>query len=151
MFDLYAEFVALIRSLEGNGIDYALCGGLALAVHAQPRATVDIDLLAPDSALEAIEKIIYGLGYTIASDPMEFGGGATRIRRWSKPYPDGDVLSVDVLLVTAGNAAAWDSVLTLTWNGEPLRVVSREGLIHLKRMRGSPQDLADIENLRKTE
>ncbi|MBE7437042.1 MAG: nucleotidyl transferase AbiEii/AbiGii toxin family protein [Spirochaetales bacterium] len=151
MLDLHTEFAALIRSLGSNSIDYALCGGLALAVHAQPRATVDIDLLAPDSAVEAIEKVLYRLGYTIASDPMEFGGGATRIRRWSKPYSDGDVLSVDVLLVTAANVAAWNSVLTLTWNGEPLRVVSREGLIHLKRMRGSPQDLADIENLRKTE
>lgn len=31
--DLYAELSALVHGFDAAGIDYALCGGLALAVH----------------------------------------------------------------------------------------------------------------------
>jgi len=40
MLDLYEELKAIISALEENGIDYALCGGLAMAVYGAPRATV---------------------------------------------------------------------------------------------------------------
>ena len=59
MFDLYEEFKSIISALEQRGIDYAVCGGLAMAVHGLARATVDIDLLIlgikPDS-----REILYG-------------------------------------------------------------------------------------------
>ena len=45
MFDLYEEFKAIVAALGEQGIDYAVCGGLAMAVWGAPRATVDIDLL----------------------------------------------------------------------------------------------------------
>ena len=44
-FDLFRELTSLLSALDEEGIDYALCGGLAMAVHGYPRATVDIDLL----------------------------------------------------------------------------------------------------------
>src|SRR5205807_7362830 len=45
MFDLYEEFRRLISALDNNHIDYALCGGLAMAVYDHARATIDIDIL----------------------------------------------------------------------------------------------------------
>ena len=45
MLDLYEEFRAVVTALEDRDIDYAVCGGLAVAVYTEPRATVDIDLL----------------------------------------------------------------------------------------------------------
>ena len=45
MFDLYEEFRKLIGSLDERQVEYALCGGLAMAVYDRPRTTVDIDLL----------------------------------------------------------------------------------------------------------
>ena len=54
MFDLYEEFKSIVSALEEQGIDYAVCGGLAMAVHGLPRATVDIDLLIPSESLEAV-------------------------------------------------------------------------------------------------
>jgi hypothetical protein len=45
MFDLYEEFKSIVSALERANIDYAVCGGLAIAVWGAPRATVDIDLL----------------------------------------------------------------------------------------------------------
>src|SRR5690606_3415455 len=43
--ELVSEFERIIDALQASGVDYAVCGGVALAIHGQPRATRDIDLL----------------------------------------------------------------------------------------------------------
>jgi hypothetical protein len=78
---------------------------------------------------------------------MNFAGGKVPIRRLSKLDPAGDVLSIDMLLVTEATQEAWDSRKQMQWEAGRLSVVSREGLILLKRLRGSKQDEADIEKL----
>jgi len=35
----------IITALNEQRIEYALCGGLAMAVYALPRATLDIDIM----------------------------------------------------------------------------------------------------------
>ncbi len=47
MLDLFDEFVALVDALEKARLPYAVCGGLAMAIHGLPRATIDVDLLVP--------------------------------------------------------------------------------------------------------
>ena len=44
----------------------ALCGGLAMAIHGYPRATVDIDVLAPAEQLPRLLEAVRPLGYDIA-------------------------------------------------------------------------------------
>lgn len=149
MLDLYSEFERLIAAMADRQIEYALCGGLAIAVYAQPRATVDIDLLVTDAMLPAMRLLLKDLGYEIEAGPMEFGGGATVIHRFTKVDVDGDFLSVDLLLKTPANAPAWEQIQRLQWNGQPLNVVSKDGLIFLKMMRDSEQDRADIAALRE--
>ena len=149
MLDLYEELKAIIFALDENGIDYALCGGLAMAVHGLPRATVDIDLLVLAERLEEAKLVICGLGYTIEAQPMTFHKGAIEIRRWSKIDPsDGDVLTVDFLLVTPAVIDAWTSRIKVASTQGIVSVVSREGLIKLKSFRRSGQDLDDIERLK---
>lgn len=65
MLDLYSEFERLIAAMAERQIEYALCGGLAMAVYAQPRATVDIDLLVNDAMPPAMRLLLSGLGYEI--------------------------------------------------------------------------------------
>jgi hypothetical protein len=43
--ELFDEFSQLVSEFENENIEYALCGGLAMAVYAFPRATLDIDIL----------------------------------------------------------------------------------------------------------
>jgi|GEM_PF-790012 len=43
--DLLEELKNLSAKLNQAGIDYALCGGLALAIYARPRATLDINMM----------------------------------------------------------------------------------------------------------
>jgi len=39
--DLLEELKNLAAKLHSEGIEYALCGGLAMAIYAMPRATLD--------------------------------------------------------------------------------------------------------------
>jgi len=149
VLDLYEELEAVLSALEAAHLPYALCGGLALAVYGRPRATVDIDLLVEPGSLDAALLALHPLGFDVAALPMAFAGGAVEIRRVSKVDSDADdLLSVDLLLVTPALSAVWEGRRTVRWEGRSLPVVSREGLIALKELRGSGQDRDDIEILR---
>jgi hypothetical protein len=58
-----------------------------------------------------------------------------------------DTLMLDVLLLTPKIKEVWESKQILTWDQGDLPVVSPKGLIKLKSMRLSGQDLDDIKNL----
>ena len=149
MFDLYEEFKSIVSALEAQGIDYAVCGGLAMAIHGLPRATVDIDMLILAENLEEAKSIVRSLGYAIEAQPMTFHKGAIEIRRFSKIDPsDGDLLMVDFLLVTPMVEATWNNRIKVASDKASVSVVSREGLIVLKSFRRSGQDMDDIERLK---
>lgn len=148
MLDLYEELRKLIAEFDRHQIDYALCGGIALAIYDHPRATVDIDLLILSGSLGEVLALATELDYTIRGLDMTFAGGAIEIRRVSKIDSEtGILLSLDLLLVTAETKYMWDSRVQADWEDGKLSVVSREGLIALKKLGGRPQDLADISAL----
>jgi hypothetical protein len=150
MFDLYDELRKVITAFDKNQIDYALCGGLAMAVYDHPRATIDIDMLIPPEAFESIPEIAKQLGYTIRGLDMSFANGAIEIRRVSKIHSEtGHVLSLDLLLVTPAIRDVWNSRVDAHVEGAKLSVVSRRGLIALKKLRGSGRDLDDIAALKE--
>lgn len=148
MLNLYDEFKSLIAKLAQMDVEYAVCGGLAMAVHGFPRATIDIDLLIPEESLDDVLSAADQLGYTIKAMPMKFAGGKIEMRRVSKLDPEsGDVLTLDLLLVTSAIREVWESRLEALWENQKLPVVSRAGLIGLKSLRNSEQDIADIKRL----
>lgn len=148
MLDLYEELAALLGALETEGVDYAVCGGLAMAIHGYPRATVDVDLVVPPTAVEAALACASRLGYTIPADPMCLAGGNIEIRRVTKiDSASHDLLSLDLLLVTPVIEQVWNERMRVRWERGELWVVSRKGLASLKRLRGSGQDQDDIKRL----
>lgn len=145
MLDLYDEFRALIEQLDVRGFDYAVCGGMAMAVHGHLRATIDIDLLIQEESLDPLLATARAAGYNIRGKDLSFANGAVEIRRVSKIDPEsGDILSLDLLLTTPAIESVWKSRVDADWEGTKLTVVSRDGLIALKQLRNSQQDLADI-------
>lgn len=72
MLDLFDKFNKVVTLLAERTIDYALCGGLALAVYGIPRATIDIDLLIMPEALADVVKLARELGYKKEALPMRF-------------------------------------------------------------------------------
>ena len=148
MLDLYEELRSVIAALDQNEIDYALCGGIALAIYDRPRATVDIDLLIAADSLDEVVEVAKALEYKVRGLDLTFANDTIEIRRVSKiDQETGFVLSLDLLLVTPKIQQIWDSRVRANWEGGKLSVVSREGLIALKKLSGRPQDLADISAL----
>lgn len=147
VLDLYAELRRIIGVLNRAGISYALAGGLAVAIYATPRATEDIDiLLAPDQLDLAIARLEL-LGYRRAGSPMPVAAGRLEIQRLIK-IDGADLLPVDLLLPSDPELGG---VLAdrrhIEWEGQPIAVVSPAALRTLKLLRGSAQDLADLEAL----
>lgn len=147
--DLLEELKNLAHELDQKGIDYALCGGLAIAIYAKPRATLDIDIMVAPDFLSETKTMAQELGFAMSAMPMEFKGGAVKIHRLTKiDKESGEHLVLDLLLVTPETKKAWDDRRIIEWAGGSLKVVSPQGLILLKSLRSSGQDRDDIEYLR---
>ena len=151
MATLLDELSNLISALNENGVEYAVCGGLSMAIHGFARATLDIDLLIRAESLEKAYKIAETKGFDIRGLDISFKERAVEIRRVSKIDDTGEVLSLDLLLVTPQVEDVWATREGIDFLGSRLWVVSREGLIKMKRLAGRPQDLADIERLENEE
>jgi hypothetical protein len=146
--ELFSEFEALLARLDATGVEYALCGGLAMAVHGYPRATQDIDLLVPENQVAAAAQAARSCGYTIEVGWMEFQKETCRIFRLTKIDEEHrDVIPLDIIAVTPNLAGAWRSRRQVHSERRDIWVVSPEGLKEMKTIRGSAQDRADIEKL----
>lgn len=147
--DLLEELAQFSAKLDREGIDYALCGGLAMAVYAFPRATLDIDIMIEPDTLEQVKAAAQELGFGVDAGFMEFKSGKIRIYRLTKISPgSADPLVLDMLLVTPPVRHVWETRQRLTWERGELPVVSPQGLIALKSLRGSGQDQDDINHLK---
>jgi hypothetical protein len=148
LLDLLHELHSLVRVLEEHKIEYALCGGMAMGVHGHARTTAGIELLIVSESLPDVLEVAKTLGYTIRGKDLSFANGAVEIRRVSKMDPDdGKLLSLDLLLATPDVRDVWEERTVVEWEGGRLSVVTARGLITIKQLRRSYQDLADIEAL----
>ena len=143
---LIEELRSLVAVFNRHKIDFALCGGLAVAAHGVVRATQDIDFLIPEESLDAAYQAAAEVGYNIRGLDISFKERTVEIRRVSNVVGE-DVVSLDLLLVTSHVEDVWQGREEIEFMGQRLFVVSRGGLIKMKRQAGRPQDLADIDRL----
>jgi hypothetical protein len=152
--DLIAELENVLEAFDRAGIEYALCGGLAVAIHGHPRATMDIDLLVRGEQVTLAMTTARQIGFDIPARKMVFGLGAgtpREMQRVSKLDPETSALmSLDLLVVGPGYEEVWAGRTRLGWRGRDLSIVSRDGLAIMKRLAGRPQDLADLAALEGT-
>jgi hypothetical protein len=143
--DLYAELAAVVDALDAEGVPYALCGALALAIHGAPRATKDLDLIARKEDEPKVRAAVRRAGYVFEALPMEFSSGI-EVQRFSK-LVDGRPLMLDFLWALGPLEPIWARRVRVRWREGDLHVVSRDDLITLKLTAGRPQDLVDIQSL----
>lgn len=147
--NLVDELLKIVAVLEGAGIAYALCGGIAVTLHGHVRATKDIDILVRAEDVEAILGRLLPLGWRYVAFPMTFDAGTSKERRVQRVsrIEAGRVLTLDLLIASELYAQAWATRQTVDVPGGRLSIVSIEGLLAMKRIAGRPQDLADIDKL----
>ncbi len=150
--DPYTHFKKIIFSLDDSGVKFAVVGGIALGFYGIVRATKDIDLMIlsedAEKAFEALKK----LGFRQLDPTMPFEEGRVVIERLTYGEKDEDgrmsFMKVDLLIA---KGEPYLSVLSerrpFEYEGRQIYVASREGLIQLKKLRGSEMDLLDIKRL----
>ena len=147
---LFDELRGVLAAFDRDGIDYALVGGLAVAIWGAPRATKDIDLLIQPQDRDRAMQAAAGLGFTLAALPMEFKDGTT-MQRVTKIDSNADAMTLDLMLVDRSLAAAWQSRARLPFGDASVSVVSREALIGMKARAARPIDLVDVQNLQEVD
>jgi hypothetical protein len=145
MATLLDEFKLITTALNDAGIDYAVCGGWAMAIHGLPRATMDIDLLVRPDDVERIFSIVEKFGFDVRGLTLPF---EIEIRRVSKIDDESkQLITLDLLIVSEGVEDVWRGRQMKDWEEGIACVVSSDGLMKMKMMAGRAQDLADIEKL----
>lgn len=144
---LRTEMLQLVRALDESHIAYALCGGLAMAVHGWPRATLDIDVLIEEGQLDKARRLARSLGFTHEPGNLVLAEGRVRICRMVK-FAGAEYFPLDFLSVTPALLPAWASRTQMATADGPIVVVSSSGLVLMKSLRHSGTDQDDIRKLK---
>ena len=147
--DLYDEFFSLIEAFDAAAVPYAVCGGIAVAIHGFARFTVDIDLLIHPSDEQRALQVSAGRQFTLEGGRLPMGeveGSKWEIVRVSK-IVGRELLTLDLMLVGEEVQLAWDDRAVVDYAGRRISVVSRTGLKLLKQLAGRRKDLLDLEQL----
>ena len=149
---MYQDYKDLLSAFQFHGVKYLVVGGLAVIYHSQPRFTKDMDLFikadpenakATYAALAQFGAPLQGVRVEDFIDPHIF----FRFGR--------DPRGFDILVSIPGVDfdAAWSRrVETVIDPASGLKAdfISAEDLIASKLASGRPQDLADVDAIRKT-
>ena len=120
-----------------------------MAVHGCPRLTIDVDLLVRPERLNEAKSVLAIIGFDLASTPIQFWAGTANeilIERLIKTQ-GARFLTLDLIVVTPILQEAWENRQRFRLDQRDLWVVSRAGLIQMKRLANRPQDQADIAEL----
>lgn len=140
------DFRDLFAALNTSGAKYLLVGGYAVALHAQPRFTkdldiwIDLDAANPTRVFAALRSFGAPLmeltAENLAQPDLIFQIGVAPNR-------------VDVMTSIDGVrfAEAWEAREITRYGDQEVPVISRAHLIQNKRASGRPQDLIDLEIL----
>ena len=137
----------LLRLFRKHGVDFAVCGGHAVAFHGYPRVTMDVDLLVvpdPENAARVM-RTLREFGFGNAGIPGSvFLKAGTAVTLGAQPN--------QVDLLTSMSRTPTREILSRAVAGRlagvPVRFVARQDLLEAKRQAGRKKDLADIEGLR---
>ena len=142
------DFEELLASLNDAGVRYLIGGAHALAIHARPRATRDLDIyLDPTTtnarrAIRALTKFFGGTAPSYINEE-NLTDPSTIVQLGVAP------IRVDILssLATTTFATAWKHRLDAPYGQVPAHYLGIDELIAEKTHFARPQDVADVQQL----
>jgi hypothetical protein len=137
----------LLLAFNDQHVRYLIVGGYAFGVHAEPRATKDLDIfISPDAEnSEAVFRALTQYGAPLQGlTPQDFMDGS--VFQIGQPPARVDLLQqIDGVPFDE----AWSRRIEGMIEGEvPAAVISRDDLIRNKLASGREQDLLDVKKLR---
>jgi hypothetical protein len=148
--DIVDELLNVVRALEAAGAKYAVCGGLAVAIHGRPRLTVDIDLIVPASEMPMAIDAAKRAGFDLETGWVSFPDrslGTGRLFRLAK-VRGSEFLTLDLLELASTENPIWKGRMEQTLREQKAMVLSQDGLITMKSSSDRTKDRLDIEMLR---
>jgi hypothetical protein len=145
-----SDFKELLNLFEKHEIRYLIVGGYAVMKYSEPRFTKDLDIwIATDIAnADAVYKAL-----------KEFGAPLTDLT--AADFTDQDCfyqmgrppLRVDIMMSIQGVQfeESWQNREIVELDGHSIPFISRADLICAKKASGRPQDMIDIDNLKRIE
>ena len=143
---LSKDWREFIESLNSHGVEFVLVGGHAVAYHARPRFTDDLDLLirrTPENARRIVA----------AMTSFGFGGLGLTEEDFLEPkqviqlgFPPNRI-DITTSITGIDDDSVWDRRIADTWEGLTVWWIDRESLIRNKRAVARAKDLADLELL----
>ena len=139
----------LLLAFNAHGVKYLVVGGYAVGVHAEPRATKDLDVfIRPDEEnCQAVFAALAAFGAPLQGfSPADFNDEQGSGFQIGRPPARIDILQrIDGI----GFDEAWQNRVEGLVEGEiPAHVISRKHLIRNKLATGRTRDIADVEALR---
>jgi len=143
------DFKELLRVFNDHGVRYLIVGGYAFGVHAEPRATKDLDIFvrSDEENSQAIFRALAQYGAPLEGlTPSDFMDGTTF--QIGHPPARIDILQqIDGIIFDE----AWKNRIEGVIDGQiRAGVISRSDLIRNKLASGPEQDMLDVKTLRAT-
>jgi predicted nucleotidyltransferase len=141
----------LLEYLRSHRVEFLVIGAHAVSFHSRPRGTEDIDLWVNRERGNAdrLKAALEEFGAPIGDEGAEqFANLDRQMIRLGVPPHMADILNF------AGSKPfedVWASRCTAVLLGVEVAFPSREDLMEMKAAAGRPQDMADLDRLRKTE
>lgn len=149
-------------ALKKEGIDYVVVGGLAVVLHGVVRLTADLDLIVAlkKENIQKFTQVMKKLGYQSKApvNALDLGDSEKRqiwiheknMKVFSFYHQKNHHKLVDVFVTEPIPFKSINKNKKMIKAGRiEIPICSMEHLIKLKKIAGRPQDLADIEALKK--
>ena len=141
----YEEFIA---ALNAHGVRYLIVGAHAVALHARPRATLDLDVLVERTPANA-RRLLRALAAFFDGVPLGYTAKEVADPRWVLQLGVSP-MRIDVLPSIPGIerfAAVWKNRVQAKFGSVPASFIGRADLVAAKRAAGRLQDRADLRSL----
>jgi len=144
-----SDFKDLLQRFNALEVRYLVVGGYALAFHAQPRFTKDVDIWVEPAAENASRVYRAVANFGAPLDGVSEADFTTPGVVFQMGMPPN---RIDILTAIDGVdfPGAWARRVSGIYDGVPVHYLSREDLITNKTASDRPQDRIDVELLKST-
>ena len=149
-------FERTCKTLQDNGVEYAVVGGHAVALHGAVRGTVDVDFVVrwTQESLSLTENALLEIGLVSrlpinaqdAFNNREYYVNERNLFAWNFYNPKSIFEQVDIIINYDLRPETVDKIDTGSLEIAELRL---ESLIEMKQAVARPQDLQDIDALKR--
>lgn len=143
------DFRDFLRALNKHEVEYLLIGGYSVVLYGYPRTTGDLNIWLKNTNDNRLRLIAACIEFGLPTNDLtreKFENEEIEVFTFGKPP-----VCIELLIRIKGTDfdAMNQSSVILRPDGFPVRVVSYEDLVKLKKNAGRPKDLDDLNNIKK--